>query len=142
MRNGCVLAIALSCLGTAGCSASGYHSTTAPAAANALPAKTAETVSKSLAAIEQKLPAGTRVFATDSVVIHAGDEFAQFPAGARVTRTASGVVVNDVQSGQTFTFPASATLEYTSGTTRAYVPPGESVPGWVKSSHGRVIRAL
>jgi hypothetical protein len=135
--------IAASCIAFAGCGGSGAHSDPIAAHVSAgAPTKTQDAVGKMMSSLEQKLPAGTRVFQTDSVVVHAGDNFAQFAAASRVTRSASSVTVVDAESGQTFVFPADASVEHVTGATSAYVAPGQAVPAWVAQSHGHVARVL
>jgi len=133
--------IAVSCIVFAGCGASGSHAISPVTSINA-PVKGADAVHQMLSSVEAKLPAGTRVFQTDSVVIRGGDGFAQFAAAAKITRGTSTLTVVDAESGQTFTFPAGASVEYVSGTTSAYVPPGRRVPAWVSQSHGHLARVL
>jgi plastocyanin len=106
------------------------------------PLKAADSAKQALASIERTLPAGTRVYETDSVRVHDGDTVALFSAAARVTRTASGVTVYDVQSKQTFTFSPRAQIDYTNGTSRVYVVPGERAPSWLRESHVRSERVL
>jgi hypothetical protein len=135
--------IAASCIAFAGCGGPATHSDSIAAHLSAgAPTKTQDSVNKMMSALEQKLPAGTRVFQTDSIVVHAGDNFAQFAAASRVTRSASSVTVVDAESAQTFTFPADASVEHVTATTSAYVAPGHAVPAWVAQSHGHVARVL
>ncbi len=127
------------CIAFGGCAATGLHTSGAGAQGAT---KTTDTVHRTLAALESRNPRGTRVYETDSVIIQDGDDVAQFNAAARVTRTASAVSVYDVESGQTFTFSAGATVSYTSGTSRVYVPPGSTAPAWLRQAHVRTERTL
>ncbi|HEY0393612.1 MAG TPA: hypothetical protein VGD01_03875, partial [Candidatus Elarobacter sp.] len=85
-----IFMIVASCIAFAGCGGPATHSDSIAAHLSAgAPTKTQDSVNKMMSALEQKLPAGTRVFQTDSIVVHAGDNFAQFAAASRVTRSAS-----------------------------------------------------
>jgi hypothetical protein len=84
----------------------------------------------SLLPAKYQLRADAKIYKANTITVHDGDEVASFVAAASVTRTATGVTIVDVVSGQTFHFSANATVQMIPGASIIAIPPGSTLPAW------------
>lgn len=96
-------------------------------------------IEHALTAMGFKISSGVHVYQTDSIAVRYGNSIANFPAASNVHSTASGLTVVDADSGQSFKFPAGASVDLSPGGGRVYVRMGDSLPTWAKKSNARLL---
>jgi hypothetical protein len=123
----------------AGCS--GNPNTSTAESQRVIQAKAERNVEAALASLNAehhiKFSPTAQVYKTDSIAVHDGSEIALFPTAARITRSPSGLTIEDPQSQQTFHFSTNATIDTIIGGGRVYVEPGAGVPSWARASNAR-----
>lgn len=72
------------------------------------------------------LPIGTKVYASDNLVVSVGSKQSIFAGTASVKRTSFAIIVDD--NARVFRFPPTAAITLTKGSYEQYVLPGASTP--------------